>query len=328
VRLDWPLALAALLLVPLACALALTTGRRRTPYAVRYTNIEVLESVASTTSRWRARLPALCSLLALTCALAALARPEARIAVAREPASIVLAVDMSGSMAAADVRPTRLAAAQAAIHRFVAGLPAQDRVGLVTFSDTASVAAPLTRDHGLVVDALAFSPAPGQGTAIGDAIARSVELLDPAPHASSRRLESVTAATEPTRTPMAILLLSDGAQTRGRLTPLQGAARAAERGIPIYAIALGTARGEISAGVIRLRVPPDPVTLRSVARSTGGTFAAPADEMRLDDAYARIASRLGSTRAWRELTFVLVGLAALFGLVGGALSVIWQERLP
>ena len=135
-------------------------------------------------------------LLAAACALAALARPEARIGVARQPASIVLAVDMSGSMAATDVRPTRVAAAETAIRRFVSGLPTQDRVGLVTFSSTAVVAAPLTRDRDAVLGALRFAAAPGQGTAIGDALARSVELLEPR---LGRRLESVARAPAPDR---------------------------------------------------------------------------------------------------------------------------------
>jgi Ca-activated chloride channel family protein len=328
VRLDWPLALVALLLVPLACGVALVAARRRGRYAIRYTNIDVLATVAAPTARRRAYLPAVCAMFAATCALAALARPEARVAVAREPASIVLAVDMSGSMAADDVEPTRLAAAQTAIRRFVSGLPKQDRVGLVTFSDTSSVAAPLTRDRAVVLDALRFAAAPGQGTAIGDAIARSVELLEPEPVGQSRKLESAAGASAVMPPPMAILLLSDGAQTRGRLTPLEGAERATARHIPVYSIALGTPGGVITAGVITLRVPPDPVTLRRIARSTGGTFAAPEDAMRLDDAYARVASRLGSTREWRELTFLLVGLAALFALAGGAFSAAWQERLP
>ena len=328
-RLDWPLALPALLLVPLALALYLAVARTHAPSAVRFTNIEVLATVAPTPSRWRSGIPAACMLLAATCALAALARPEARIAVAREPASIVLAVDMSGSMAADDVKPTRIAAVEGAIRRFVARLPKRDRVGLVTFSNRPSVAAPLTRDRGGLLDALSFSPAPGRGTAIGDAVARSVDLLDPV--GPTRELQSITStssATSARASPMAILLLSDGAQTTGRLTPLEGAARAGERHIPVYSIALGTPHGVIKAGVISLRVPPDPVTLRKIARSTGGTFYAPRDEMRLNDAYENVAARLGSTREWRELTFLLAGLGALLALAGCALSVIWQERLP
>jgi Ca-activated chloride channel family protein len=324
VRLDWPLALPALLLVPLALGLSLALARTRPPRAVRFTNIDVLASVAPQPPARRSWIPATCMLVAAGCALGALARPEARVAVAREPASIVLAVDMSGSMAADDVKPTRIAAVEGAIRRFFTGLPARDRVGLVTFSDRPSVAAPMTRDRDVLLDALRFSAAPGRGTAIGDAVARSVSLLDPVEPA--RALGSIAPATK--ASPMAILLLSDGAQTSGHLTPLEGAARAAERRIPVYSIALGTPRGVISAGVISLRVPPDPVTLRKIATSTGGAFYAPQDEMRLNDAYENVAARLRSTREWREVTFLLAGIAALLALAGAALSLIWQERLP
>ena len=126
-------------------------------------------------------MSAMCAALALTCALAALARPQARVMVAREPASIVLAVDMSNSMAADDVGPTRLAARGGCHPQVRFDLPKRDRVALVTFSSTVSVAAPLTRDRQMVLDALSFAGAPGQGTAIGDAIARGVELLAPGP---------------------------------------------------------------------------------------------------------------------------------------------------
>jgi Ca-activated chloride channel family protein len=325
VRLEWPVALAALLLVPLALAGFVTIERRHVRYAVHFTNLPLLATVVPRRPRWRTYTPAACSTLALTCALGALARPQARLAVAREPASIVLAVDMSNSMGADDVRPTRLAAAEGAIRTFVSGLPKRDRIALVTFASTVSVAAPLTRDHRKVLDALRFASAPGQGTAIGDAIARGVELLAREPAGASSLAADAAAADAP---PLAILLLSDGAQTRGRLSPLEGAARARSRHIPVYSVALGTPRGVITAGVISLRVPPDPVTLRAIARSTGATFSAPNSEMQLSDAYADVASRLGSTREWHEVTFLLVGLAALLALIAGTLSAVWRERLP
>jgi Ca-activated chloride channel family protein len=325
VRLEWPFALAALLVVPLALGGFAAIARRRARYAVHFTNLAVLAAVIPARSRVRTFGPAVCAGLALTCVLAAITRPEARVAVAREPATIVLAVDMSGSMAADDVRPTRLAAAEAAIRAFVSGLPKRDRVGLVTFSSTATVAAPLTRDRGMVLDALGFAAAPGQGTAIGDAIARSVELLVPPARGASRPAPDPAAPDTP---PKAILLLSDGAQTRGRLSPTEGAALARSRHIRVYSVALGTPSGTITAGVISLRVPPDPVALRAIARTTGATFYAPESEMRLSDAYADIASRLGSAREWRELTFLLLGLAAVLALTAGALSAVWDARLP
>ena len=159
----------------------LTIERRRARYAIHYTNIEVLAAVSAAGGRhWRWILPPLLALLALTCALAALARPEVQMSVASEQASIALTIDVSGSMSADDVKPTRLGAAQEAVRRFLAGLPDKYRVGLVTFSSEPYVAAPLTHDRKLVLEGLLLGDTSfGQGTAIGDALARSVEMLVP-----------------------------------------------------------------------------------------------------------------------------------------------------
>ena len=178
-RFDWPLGLLALLLVPLVVLAYLAIERRRARYAIHYTNIEVLASVTGRSPRWRSIVPPLVALLALICALAALARPEVRMSVASEQASIALTVDTSGSMAADDVKPTRLGAAEGAIRRFLDEIPKKYRVGLVTFSSEPFVVSPLTFDRQRLLSALQYDLVPGQGTAIGDALARSVELLQP-----------------------------------------------------------------------------------------------------------------------------------------------------
>jgi Ca-activated chloride channel homolog len=133
---------------------------------------------------------------------------------------------------------------------------------------------------------------------------------------------------DPEGPPSAILLLSDGAQTRGILRPLEGAARAKSYGIPVYAVALGTPGGVINRGGYERPVPPDPATLRQIAGTTGGEFFEIRDQARLNAVYEDLASRLGEKKEWRELSFVLVGLAALFALAAGALSVLWVQRLP
>jgi Ca-activated chloride channel family protein len=331
VRIEWPLALLALLLVPLAVAAYLLLERRRARYAIHYTNIEVLAAVAAGGRNWRFVLPPALALVALVCALAALARPEVRTSVASEQASIALTIDVSGSMSADDVKPTRLGAAQEAVRRFLDGLPGKYRVGLITFSSEPYVAAPLTHDRKLVLEGLLLGDASfGQGTAIGDALARSVELLKPV----AAEGEAVTAAgsapppPDPNRPLSAILLLSDGAQTRGTLAPLQGAARAKSYGIPVYTVALGTPDGVLNRGGFSRPVPPDPATLRQIAQVTGGEFFATQSEARLNAVYEDLASRLGHTTEWRELSFALVGLAALFALAAGALSLVWTQRLP
>jgi Ca-activated chloride channel family protein len=333
VRFDWPFVLPALLLVPLVVLGGLAIRRRRRPpYALQFTNIEVLATVPAAASRWRSYAPPALVLLALTCALVALARPAREVSVTNEQTSIVLAVDTSASMAAADVSPTRLAAADQGVRRFLARVPAKYRVGLVTFSSAPQVAAPLSWNRGLVVSALRDADAPGAGTAIGDALARAVELLQPIARPAQPSSQAFSSTPSPTPiaagAPSAIVFLSDGAQTRGRLSPLAGAGRAAADGIPVYTIALGTATGVVHEGVLSLRVPPDPAVLQRISQATGGTFFAAMDEADLDVAYQHLASRIGRTTEWHEVGSVFMGLAALLALAGGVLSLCWSERLP
>jgi Ca-activated chloride channel family protein len=325
-RLVWPIGLLALLLVPLALAGYLWIERRRARYAIHYTNIDVLAGVVTRTSRWRGLVPVALILLSLTCALAAVSRPEAKVSVDSEQASIALAVDMSGSMAAEDVKPTRLGAAEGAIRRFLADLPKKYRVGLVTFAIDSYIAAPLTEDRSLVLQALEYNNIPRQGTAIGDALARSVELLHPV--ASDGGSASGPPPQDPSRPLSAILLLSDGAQTSGVLAPLDGAARAKSYGIPVYTVALGTPDGVITRFGFSRPVPPDPDTLRQIAKTTGGEFFEITNQARLNAVYEDLASRLGHKKEWRELSFLLVGLAALFALAAAGASLLWGQRLP
>jgi Ca-activated chloride channel family protein len=252
------------------------------------------------------------------------------MSVASEQASIALTVDTSGSMAADDVKPTRLGAAEGAIRRFLDEIPKKYRVGLVTFSSEPFVVSPLTFDRQRLLSALRYDLVPGQGTAIGDALARAVELLQPV--AADGEPVPAAGPTAPAGAPgkplSAILLLSDGAQTRGTLQPLQGAARAKSYGIPIYTVALGTPNGTLNRGGFARPVPPDPGTLRQIALTTGGEFFATQDQAHLNAVYEDLASRLGRTKEWREVTYVLVGLAALLALCAGGLSLLWNPRLP
>jgi Ca-activated chloride channel family protein len=332
VRLEWPLALLALLIVPLAVLAYIVLERRRARYAVHYTNIEVLAGVAAVSSRrWRALVPPVLVLLALICAATALARPQVRVSVASDQASIALVVDMSGSMSAQDVKPTRLGAAEEAVRRFLARLPSRYRVGLVTFSTEPFVASPLTHDRNLVLQGLAYGSGFGGGTAIGDALARAVELLEPpVDYGAPTPARALPPPTAPgSGAPLsAILMLSDGAQTRGRLAPLEGAQRAKSYGIPIYTVALGTPNGVLLRGGFERPVPPDPVTLRQIAQATGGEFFATRSEASLNAVYEHLASRVGRTRTWREVSFALAGAAALLALAASGLSLFWVQRLP
>jgi Ca-activated chloride channel homolog len=173
-RFEWPLALLALLVIPLALAAYLFAQRRPSRYALAYTNLDVLASVVDKSGAWRRWLPPVLFLLALAALAVGLARPHVDVMRDREQATIVLAIDSSGSMLAEDVAPTRLEAAQAAVRRFLDQLPPKFRVGMVTFAAEPEVVAPPTTDRELVLSALDFL-APLRGTAIGDAVARAAE---------------------------------------------------------------------------------------------------------------------------------------------------------
>ncbi|MFN2467920.1 MAG: VWA domain-containing protein [Gaiellaceae bacterium] len=328
----WPLLLIALALVPLAFAAYLLLERRRARFAVRFTNLEVLAAVAGHSASWRRWVPPALFLLALALALTALARPRVNVSVARQQASIVVTIDSSGSMLAEDVKPTRLAAAQEAVRRFLERLPKQYRVSLVTFSSETFVLTPLTHDRELVREALLLL-SPGMGTAIGDAVARSVEVGregETAPEDGGG--PGAPADAGKNRPLTAIVMLSDGFQTRGTLQPLEGAQRAKSFGIPVYTVALGTPEGEVTFDrgpyTRTIPVPPDKPTMKRIARLTGGQFFEARSGDRLNAVYESLGSRLGRTRELREATSYLLGGSALLLLGAGLLSVRWLQRLP
>lgn len=328
-RFDWPFALVALAVIPLAAAAYVVVERRRARFALRFTNLDVLASVlppAGTAQKRRFVPPALFA-LALAVALVGVARPAVARSIPREQATVILVIDASGSMVADDVRPSRLGAAQEAVRRFVDKLPGRFRVGMVSFSSQARVAMPITDDHDLASQSLEHL-APFGGTALGDAIGRSLQLLEESAKAGGPAVLAPGSKTPPA----AIVLLSDGAQNRGRLQPLQAALRAKRLKIPIYTVALGTPTGtiKISDGAFSevVSVPPDPRTLKQIALETGGQFYTAEDSARLNTVYETLASRLSSRREYREATYVFLGGAALLLLAAGGASFAWLPRLP
>lgn len=241
--------------------------------------------------------------------------------VADERATVVLVLDTSRSMLSDDVRPSRLAAAKAAAQRFMDEVPRTLRVALVTFSGDVTVVATPTRDHERVRLTIAqIDPYTGfgGGTAIGDAIARAVEVGQEA--LRERGLASADAAPPVAgleQSPVSILFLSDRKQNRSVLPPLAGAARAAAAGFPVHTVALGT------SGVTYLgdfHRSPDPATLRSIADAPGGEFFAVATREALDTLYADLGSRLGRAPRRSEATVAFVGLGAAALLAAVALG--------
>lgn len=321
----WPLALTGLGVVVLALLAYLVAQRRRRRYVARFTNLDLLENVVAASPRWRRHVPAALVLLALSALVVGMARPQVAVAVPREEATVILAMDSSGSMMATDVSPTRMVAAREAASSFVEDLPDGFQVGLVSFSDQADVVVPPTDDRDEVLRGLESLEA-DNGTALGDAISRSVDLgvtsLD----------EELAAATEED-SPVVVLLLSDGANTTGDYEPLEAAQKAEDAKVPVYTVALGTDAGTVdvpdATGFVQtIRVPPDPETLSAVAEQTGGTFFEAADEDALRSVYDEIGSQVGVEEEQRELTVVFTAAGAVLLLLGGALSTLWFGRIP
>jgi Ca-activated chloride channel homolog len=320
-----PTALLALLLVPLAVAGYVWFQRERTREAARFVQPALLPNVVDHVPGWRRHLPVAVLLLAVASFLLGFARPHATLSVRSEEATVVIAIDTSHSMAANDVPPTRLAAAQASARRFLAQLPDKYRVAVVAFSSRAQLVAPPTQNRPYVNSALAALRV-GQGTALGDAIATSVKVASAVPAGQKPR------AGQP-RPPAAILVLSDGAQDGGSIKLSDAVSRARKAKVPVFTAVLGTAAGvvqvpHIGGFVERIQVPPNPAALRAVAAQTGGRyFAAPTQED-LTPVYADLKSRLGKTRKNEEITVAFAGAGVLFLLVAGALSVVWFRRVP
>ena len=269
----WPLALLALLLVPIAAAAYLLLERRRRSEAGVFANPALVPNLIARAPGRLRHLPPALALLAVALLATGLARPHTRVSVPREEATVVLAVDTSRSMVATDVRPTRLAAAQAAVRTFLRGLPQGYRVGMVSFAQAAYVVLPPTADRTLAAQVVR-NLRPGDGTALGHAIERAVRVARSVP------------AERGQRPPAAIVVLSDGAQTTGEERPLAAARRARALRIPVHTVALGTPNGVVEVrgddGFIeRITVPPDPTTLRQVAATTGGRFYEAPDGERL-----------------------------------------------
>lgn len=294
--------------------------RRPTRYAVRYTNLDVLASVVESTRSWRRHAGLALFLLALAALLVGFARPSVNMLADREEATIVLVIDVSGSMQAEDVEPTRLEAAQQVVRGFLQDLPKRYQVGVVAFSETAEVAAPATDDRRLAIDAIDYLY-PQRGTALGDGIARGVEV--------ARAADARTAGAE---RPAAILLLSDGSQTEGMLLPIEGAQRAKSFKIPIYTIALGTPQGVVEfqrfGGTRIIPVPPDPATLRQVAAMTGGRFYEAESVGDLREAYDKMGSLVSKVKRKREVTFAFVAGGLLLMLGAAAIGAVTFPRLP
>jgi Ca-activated chloride channel family protein len=315
-----PLLLAGLALLPLAVAAYVAAQRRRRRFAVRYTNLDLLAGVARAT--WIRHLPAALALLALAALLVALARPERTVAAQRREAVVVMVTDTSGSMLAKDVRPDRLTAAREAARALTRQVPEDFRLGLVKFGSVAEQVVDPTTDRTQMEIALRTLAVKGT-TAMGDGLQLGLDAArTPIPDGlgGTRRL------------PASIVLLSDGASTRGA-DPIDVAQKAKRAGVRIFTVALGTPAGVLETrrkdGTIRREsVPPDTLTLQEIARETGGRYFSAPSADQLEAVFSGLATRFSTRREKQEVTAAFAGGGLVLLLGGLALSLLRGGRLP
>jgi Ca-activated chloride channel family protein len=299
-----PLALLCLFAVPLAILVHVSAQRRRRRYPVRFPALATLAAVVPSGPQWTRHVPFALFSVALAALALSLARPQHTVNVPVERASVVLVTDVSRSMSATDVSPTRLEAARRAAQNFLDNVPDELRVGLVSFSDIAQTLQTPTTDRDAVRNALETLQ-PLAGTATGAGLRTALDDL------------KIRADTSARRPPAALVLLSDGSATDGQAAD-QVAAEARRLRVPIYTVALGTPDGTITLQGQVLRVPPDPEALKRIASASGGEAFRAEDSDQLGAVYDRLGSQIGTKPEKREITAAFAGLALL--MLGGAVA--------
>jgi Ca-activated chloride channel homolog len=319
-RFEAPELLVFLLVVPAAVLAAIWFERRRASRAKAWAPAGLLENMVPKLSSWRRFVPIGLLLAGLTLLLVGFARPQATVHVKRQDATVVVVLDVSGSMAANDAPPTRLGA-QAAANRLVDRLPKGYRMAVITFSDHAAVVQAPTRDPNAIRAAIKRARTGPQGTALADAVARGVAV--------ARTVRGAVGH----RPPAVVVLFSDGGQTAGSVTPQQAAAAARKARVPVSAVSVGTTDGivqqQLRGGYTeRIQVPVQPNVLQTIAQGSGGRFYPHVVDFDADGTYAELGSRVGKESKRVEVTAAAAAGGLVFMLAGGLLSGVWFRRMP
>lgn len=304
-----------LVVVPLLVAGYIYLVLRKKKTGMRFTNTAVLSRVVPKQSQWRRHLAVALSLAALVALSFAWARPNGTEMVPRERATVVVVIDISRSMEATDVKPTRLEAAKQAALSFVRALPAQYNVSVVGLSGNPSVRLPPTTDRVQAQQAI-NSLKVQDSTAVGESIYTALNALQLAPR-----------GTDSSPAPGAIVLLSDGQNTAGR-SPAQAAAEAKKQQVPVYTIAYGTDNGYVDLDGKRERVAPDRELLTGIAQSSGGQAFSAESLDQLNKVYNNIRSEVGQTPVKKETTALWAGYGLAFAVVAALAAVSLGARWP
>jgi Ca-activated chloride channel family protein len=347
----WPELLWLLLAVPVVVAVYLVLLRRKKKAALAYASLTMVRDAMGASQRFRRHVPPFLFLLALIAMVVAMARPAAVVTLPSQRETIILAIDVSGSMRATDVQPNRLAAAQAAARAFVADQPSRARIGVVSFAATASVVQPPTQNRDEIIAAIDRFQLQ-RGTAVGSGILVSLKTIFPdvefdlrswnprgdsarrgAPLAPGREQDKAAgkAAEKPVEpgsfASAAIILLTDGQTTTGP-DPIEAARMAADRGIRIYTVGIGTQAGEIiGAEGWSMRVRLDEETLKTIANLTRGEYFYAGTATDLKKVYEVLNTRVAMEKKETEITALVTAGAAVLALAAALLSVLWFNRI-
>jgi Ca-activated chloride channel homolog len=339
----WPQALVALLAIPVLIAVYVIMQRRRSRYAVRFASVAMVRQAVGKGPGIRRHIPAAFFLLALTGMIVALARPQATISVPRNTGTVMLVIDVSGSMQATDVRPNRMEATKSAAQEFVNRQPRGVKIGVVSFSDFGALVQPPTRDKDDVLAAI-DRLRPQRGTNIGGGLQAALDALyegtDTArpeaprpggPVAGGQPVATPTpssAAGDSRPPPASIVLVSDGESNVGP-PPLEVAQEAQRAGVKVYTIGIGTPEGvNLNIQGRRVFTRLDEESLKGMAELTGGRYLQAQDEAELRSVYDELAREREFEQEKTEITVGFTAGALALSLVGGILSLLWFNRLP
>jgi len=312
-----PLWLLLLLAVAALVGFYVLLQLRRKRYAARFTNVALLGSLVPKRPGWRRHLAFGLVALALAALVVSLAVPSAEVRVPRERATVIMAVDVSLSMKATDIDPTRFQAMQTAAKQFVDVLPARINLGLVSFAGTATTLVPPTTDRGQVrtaIDHLQLAEA----TAIGEAVFTSLSAIEN----YQDSLDTPSRDLPPAR----IVLLSDGYNTVGR-DDTQAIDAATSAKVPVSTIAFGTDYGTLDLNGETVPVPVDRATLKKIADETGGSYSQAASAGELEKVYADLGSQIGYTTEPHDISPWFVRTGVFLAFLGAVLSLLWTQRL-
>ena len=342
----WPQMLWLLLLVPVLAGGYILLLRRKKKAALHFATLSLIREALGPGQRFRRHIPPLLFLLALTLLLLAIARPSAVVTLPSQHEIVILAMDVSGSMRATDVKPSRMVAAQEAARAFVAEQPKTTRIGVVSFAATASVVQSPTHSHEDILAAIERFTLQ-RGTAVGSGILVSLKMIFPDvefdlrasnPRGTPQRNAALDPSREPDKAPpkpvapgsytgAAIILLTDGQTTTGP-DPIESARIAADRGVRVYTVGIGTANGEIiGAEGWSMRVRLDEESLKTIANLTRAEYFYAGTAADLQKIYQNLNTRIFLEQKETEITALFAAAAAVFAFLSALLSMLWFNRI-